>query len=366
MQSKIGISRKQSPAEAVAEAVSGISNPLGIIFTTTDYNGLEETAKELTDRFPDAEIIGTSGTCYAGETISEKNLLVITAITGQAVVSCGVIKHLATAPLSDLDNLQDSITKVKPGNKDTVCFEFCTNDEEQFVTTMNIETDKRGIGLIGGTVYGVPAGQKSKVVCRKRVLTNAAAYMVIKNTSGKAYVFRENIYERDENAIPHVATKVDLKEKRLIELDGRPAAEVYSSETGISRNEIVNNVLDRPLGRAVANDVYISSPYEVSSDGSIKCYKRLNEDDTVYILRQLDYRQVNDDTRHMIKSTVPSPSLVLSVNCIYRYMLFNQQGFMPEFLKNMGALGPHAGYIGGGEQYNHQHVNQTMVCAVFE
>ena len=32
----------------------------------------------------------------------------------------------------------------------------------------------------------------------------------------------------------------------------------------------------------------------------------------------------------------------------------------------MAELGNHVGIIGGGEQFNNQHVNQTMVCAVFE
>lgn len=39
---------------------------------------------------------------------------------------------------------------------------------------------------------------------------------------------------------------------------------------------------------------------------------------------------------------------------------------MSTYAKDMAALGPHMGIVGGGEQYNNQHVNRTMVCVVFE
>lgn len=366
MKSKIGTSRNSQPAAAVKEAVSGIVNPLGIIFTTTDYSALQEISSELMKIFPETPMIGTTGICYAGNTIAEKNLLVVTAVTDGARVSAGVIKHLATAPLSDLPVLSDAISKVRPGNDDTVCFEFCTNDEEQLVSTLNVELEKNKISLAGGTVFGVPEGAESEVTVNGKLYPNACAFMIIKNTTGKAYVFRENIYARDEKHIAHVATRVDLKSKKIISLDKRPAADVYSEETGIPKSAIVDNVLERPLGRAVDKDVYIFSPYEVGSDGSITCYKRINEDDTIYFLKLTDYKEVEEETLKEIRSSISKPSLVLSVNCIYRYTLFNKENYTGTLLQNLSSLGNQSGYIGGGEQYKHQHVNQTMVCAVFE
>ena len=41
-------------------------------------------------------------------------------------------------------------------------------------------------------------------------------------------------------------------------------------------------------------------------------------------------------------------------------------GYFSTYAKDMASLGPHLGIVGGGEQYNNQHVNQTMVCVVFE
>ena len=59
-------------------------------------------------------------------------------------------------------------------------------------------------------------------------------------------------------------------------------------------------------------------------------------------------------------------SLVVSIDCIYRYLLYDGEGYFATYAKDMASLGNHMGVVGGGEQCNNQHVNQTMVCAVFE
>ena len=39
---------------------------------------------------------------------------------------------------------------------------------------------------------------------------------------------------------------------------------------------------------------------------------------------------------------------------------------MQEYLREMAALGSHAGFVGYGEHYNNRFVNQSMTCVVFE
>ena len=36
------------------------------------------------------------------------------------------------------------------------------------------------------------------------------------------------------------------------------------------------------------------------------------------------------------------------------------------YLREMSALGSHAGFVGYGEHYNNRFVNQSMTCVVFE
>lgn len=79
-----------------------------------------------------------------------------------------------------------------------------------------------------------------------------------------------------------------------------------------------------------------------------------------------DYRAIVKETIGTICREFPRRSAVFSVNCLFRYKLFTENGYMQEYLKEMSALGSHAGLVGYGEHYNNQFVNQSMTCVVFE
>ncbi len=363
MQSVVGMSNNRDVRAAVEEATARIKSPAGIIIMS-NYQMLPEASRLVREKFPEAEIIGTSGTSYYNQNSSD-SILIVTAFESEAKCVGCVIKHLATCPISDIGNLQKSVRDISAGREDTVCIEYCTNNEERLISTMDIALGRSGISLIGGTVFGYPANAKGQVTYNGEVYENACAYLLVKNLRGKVRVYKENIYGKmDDN--PHIATKVNTKDKELIELDHKSAAEVYSSELGISKDKIVDNVLKNPLGRAVEDNIYISSQHTLKPNGTLVNYKCINENDTIYFLQLLDYDEINRVTRDTINGDFAHPDLVISCNCIYRYILFNNENYFSTFLDNMATLGKHVGNIGGGEQFNNQHVNQTMVCAVFD
>ncbi len=357
-------SRESSPQAAVAQATGSLKEPMGIIFMS-DYDRFGEIAKLLSEKYPNADIIGTAGTVYHGSLIGDRSILVVTAITGDASVSANVIEDLSKGPLRDVYRLADSIKKVAPRQDDTVCIEFCTGNEEVLVSSMNVVLKTGNVSLAGGTVFGAPEGKPSLVAYNGKIYEDSCVFMVIRNLKGKAFVIRENIYDKADGPA-HIATKVNPAKKEVVELDHRPAADVYAEETGVPKNAIVDNVLKAPFGRVVDRDIFISSMNGVDSRGAIANYKRINQNDVLFVLKLLDYRSINEDTKREINSKTSRPSLIFSVNCIYRYLLFQQEGYLSEFLSGMAKVAPFVGYIGGGEQYNRQHVNQTMVCAVFE
>lgn len=365
MKSIIKSSKKTSVDDAFNDAVSDINNPIGIIFMS-DYYRMPDFAIKLKERFPNAEIIGTCGTVHHDAFISDKNIFVVIAITGDAKLSMGVFNNLSKGPLLDLYKLKESVNRVSPGREDTVCMEFCTSNEEILVSTMNVVLGPNGIPMAGSTVFGMPDGQVGRVSYNGEVFEDACIYAVIKNLSGKAYVFRENIYAC--NGPKHIATKVNLKNKELLELDYKPAQTVYSEETGIKKSDIVvnENVWQAPIGRMIDNEIYVISMKNLVSGGGIENYKRINKNDSVYVLGLQDYKKINEDTKELVRSKSGRPSFIFMINCIHRYLLFLQEGYLNEYLKKMATISPSAGYIAGGEQYNRQHINQSLVCVVFE
>lgn len=360
----VGKSTNTDARAAVAEALRGAGSPSFIMFIAP-YNIVGAVAKIVKENYPGAKSIGTSGTSYYETSASDSSLIMI-AFGDDGAYEVGIMRNLSSCPVADIGGLEDAIKKVNAEEGKTVCLEFCTGYEERLVTTMNVALHSKRIPLVGGTVFGVPAGKASYVVCDGELYEDACCYVVIKNKSGYIRTYSENIYEVEPGTPKHVATKVNRANKELISLDGRPAADVYANELGLSRNQVVDNVLQCPLGRIVGDEVFISSMYEIGSSGSLINYKIINENDTISILKLMDYDAVNAGTREKIKNESSRISFVFSVNCIYRHLLFENQAYMGTFLANMKSLGPHVGIVGGGEQYKRQHVNQTMVCAVFE
>ena len=79
-----------------------------------------------------------------------------------------------------------------------------------------------------------------------------------------------------------------------------------------------------------------------------------------------DYKRIVKHTIQTIRKDFPRISGVFSINCLFRYLLFNDNHYMQEYLQEMATLGSHAGVVGYGEHYNNQFVNQSMTCVVFE
>lgn len=363
MKNFIGIGQGNAES-ALDQAIKGLINPNMILFMTS-YEKAEKTAAFIYEKFPDIPSIGTIGTTLAKGVSGADNTIVL-GLFEDARISCGLIKNLSTAPVVYINDIEQKVAEVAPGREDTVCIEFCTGYEERLVTTLNACFEKKGIQLAGGTVFGVPDGKEAVVAYNGKLYQDACVYALIKNSTGKVKVFKENIYKKSENAKSHFATKVNVDKKSLIELDGRPAATVYSEELGISRDKIIENVFNNPMGRAVGEQVFISSMKELAPNGELINFKRINENDCIYFLELDDYKASEEEMRSMIRSEMKNVSLILSIDCIYRYLLYQNEGYFDTYVKDMATFGNHIGIVGGGEQFNNQHVNQTMVCAVFE
>ena len=364
MQISIGSSNKQDVDAAVAEVCAKAGNPKLLVLLCS-FAHLEKASKLISEKYPQTALIGTGTTSYYDTEASDSRMLLI-SFGSDAEVEAGIIRNLSKAPMLDVPTLAEKVSKISAGDSNTICLEFCTNDEERLVTTLNVALEKARIPIVGGTIFGYKAGETPKAMLNGVLYPDACCYALIKNKSGKIRTYSENIYGPMECPRTHIATKVDLHNKELFSLDGRPAADVYCEDANVSRNQIADNVLTNPLGRVIGDDIFIASPYAIGANGSLISYKRINENDSIQLLELKDYEAISADTRNRIKSENGKISFIFSVNCIYRHLLFSNKGYLKEFISNMKSVGPHVGIVGGGEQYKKQHVNQTMVCAVFE
>lgn len=365
MQVAIGTSLSADVNSAVSEVTAKAGSNPNLLILLSSYDHLEEASKLVANKYPGVPLIGTFATSYYGSDASDKRMILV-SFGSDAEVEVGILRDLSTAPLIDIADMEDKVNRIHAGNEDTICLEFCTNDEERLVTSMNVALEHANIPILGGTIFGTPEGKQSYAMLNGVLYPNACCYALIKNKSGKIRTYSELIYKPMEGVGYHIATSVNLANKELITLDGKPAADVYCQDAGVSQSELTGNVLTNPLGRIIGDEIFIASPYEIGKGGSLINYKRINENDTIQVMDLMDYESIGDETRRTIKSENSRVSFMFSVNCIYRHLLFTNRGYLSTFAGSMANVGPHVGVVGGGEQYKKQHINQTMVCAVFE
>ncbi|MBE6062977.1 MAG: hypothetical protein E7207_05315 [Clostridium butyricum] len=362
MKCKIGVGKSTDIQHAIKEATANFINPK-FMFISSEVQKFKESFKFLCEKYPNAVIMGSTGASFSCGQVIDNNISIF-AIEDGIEISAGIIKNISKYPLKYISEIESTVNKINAGAENTVCLEVCTCNEEVLVSTLNSALSKKGIPLVGGTTQGNDKNGLKYIGFNGSIYEDACAYVVIKNLNGKIKVFNESIYN-DRNELL-IATKVDTKTREILELNGKNAVDVYCDKLGISPSEIKTHNMINPLGRKVGNDIFITAINSDNDKKTLKCYKKVNKNDVLTILELGNYNEMIEATLQKIKSEFSSISGVFSINCIVRYLLFKKLNYIGEYSSKMNSLGNHFGIIGDGEQFINQHVNQTMVCVVFE
>ena len=345
----------------VSEALKNITEPEALFFSVADESMLEQTANEIERRFPGVASIGGVGQAYSGKNFFDAGITVI-AMKENIKVAADVLEQSSVMPIKYIRRLEDAVKAVGGGRGNTACFDICSAGADvRAVTTLSDYLCRRGYDLAGGT------SNSASVACNGKVYKDACAFFIFKNLKGKIKSYKENIYiHPQENDKQFMVTEAEPKNYRICTLENKSAEKVYTSELGISRDKITTQTFKNPFGHVCGSDTYIVSIKGVESDGSITTFRPANKMDFLSILSMGDYREVVQDTISRIKSDLGSAPAVLSVNCLFRYIMFNDEHYWDSYLAEMCRSFSHAGMVGVGEHYNTQFVNQTMCCLAFE
>lgn len=362
IKSKVGIGNSEDIKIAVNDAIKNFDNPTSI-FIFSEVNKFKDTVKYVNEIYPKITVIGTTGYSIIGKN-TLKNSVVLLAIEDGLEIKAAVLEEIDKYPVKYINRLEKDVDNIKSDHNNTVCLEFCTGYEEMIVSTINSAIKKSNIPLIGGTSQGIDKEGKKYVSLNGKVYSDACVYALIKNINGKIKVYKENIFKNISNNM--IATKVNTKERIILEINGMNAGQVYCENLNINKNEISKKALTNPMGRIVGNDTFITAIKSVMKDNSLQCYKKINQNDVLNILELDNYKEIIRNTIENINKEFKSISLMLSINCILRFLLFESENYIDEYANLMSSIGLHVGLVSEGEQYINQHINQTMICVVFE
>ena len=338
----------------IDEALRGLSNPQFIMLLSNDRQ-FEAHVEALEKRYPGVPSIGCIGMSYQ-TAIVEQGVGII-AFSGVAAAA-GELEEVSTMPVKYIQRLERDMQEVNASGGDTVCIDFCTGNDACVLTTMYTSLQRRGISLVGGT------GGEGRVSANGRVYRDAVAYAIVRNQGGRVKTYKENIYHQMGN-YRFIASNTDRANYVLGSLNGKPAKQVYQSILHVTDQEILTRTFQNPFGKLNGDDTCIISIKEVQGN-ALACFRQVNDSDVLILLELGDYQAITRNTIAQICQEFPRRSAIFSVNCLFRYKLFSERGYMQTYLQEMAALGCHAGVVGYGEHYNNRFVNQSMTCAVFE
>lgn len=369
-----------STSEAIKQATSGLNEPKAIIvFAAIEV--IEEASEILMNNYPGIDVLGISGSTYSnGKVIDSsnfsgkenRNIIQVLAFYEDAEIACGVLDRLDSAPLYRIREFDENIRKVNPNSDNTVCIGFSTDYEESFVSTVKTVLENRKIPLIGGSVSGGYGKDIDYfVLLNGKKYHHAAAYMIIKNKVGKIRTYRNDTYIKRNDDIMQI-TKVGggNEQRTIVEVDGKRLGKIYEEKLGIKEDTFVNDAysvtISTPIAIVIGDKTYVASIKNLNPDGSMNIYKRVHEGGSITFMKMGDCKVMEEDLLDKINKEMKNISFVFSVDCLFRYLIYSNNGYLDSYLKGMNSLGNHVGYVGLGEQDNNQHFNQTMVCAVFE
>lgn len=337
------------------EAVHGLNNPQ-LIMLLSNSGQFEAHVKKLEALYPNIPSIGCIGMSYDNRVV-EKGVGIIAFYDG-VTAAANVLEEASTMPVKYIKRLEQDVANVNGTQTDTVCIDFCSGNDACVLTTIHSVLKRRNISLVGGT------GDAGKISANGKVYEDAVAYAVVRNNYGKVKAYKENIYRQKEN-YRFIASDTNKAEYKLGELNGKPAKQVYQHILHVTEEQILTQTFKNPFGKLNGNDTCIISIKEVSGN-ALTCFRQVNDSDVLILLELGDYKNIVKNTIQKIRQDFPKISSVFSVNCLFRYLLFTENHYMQDYLEEMGRLGNHAGFVGYGEHYNNQFVNQSMTCVVFE
>lgn len=353
--------------DQILAAVSSKMKDCTFIMYGADDERFTDISKGLHKVLPDAKMIGTTGFMLTDKGSMSKGLVAIGFTDDEVEVYVGTLRKIDTCPIKYLPGLIWTAEEINKKYKDNVCIEFTTGYEEKIVSTMKVSLEKVGMRLIGATAGNTTEGQKKKVACNGKVLNDCTVYATIGSKMGKIKLFKENLFHtRTKN---HIVTKVSDDGRTIYEIDNRKAMDVYEEENGYTGgNNVEEGVYRHPLCRIVGAEHYITAIFSFNkADRSISVYKNMQKNDLI------SFTDIDEDFKGFIEGNlrdIGSQSKVagiFSINCILRYLFFEDTNYISDYAKmfNEAANGCHVGIISDGEQYIEQHINQSMVCAIF-
>lgn len=211
--------------------------------------------------------------------------------------------------------------------------------------------------IVGGSAGDELAFARTHVFANGAFRTGAAVLHVF-STSRRMVLLK--IQHHQPTARRMVVTEADPRTRRLIALDGEPAAKAYADAVGVSVPELdAALVAKHPLMLRIARGVYTRSIREVRPDGTLQLYCAIERGLVVRLGHSNGIVSTLESAFSQAVAEVGSPVLALGLDCVLRRVEIERdqlEGEVGRVLADHNVIG----FSTYGEQHNAVHANQTF------
>jgi hypothetical protein len=161
-------------------------------------------------------------------------------------------------------------------------------------------------------------------------------------------------------------THVDVPQRVVYALEGRPVAQVYAEAVGVAPGQLDSRVfMSHPLGLMIDGKPWIRSPQQQLPDGGLRFYCQVLEGARMHLMRSTalvgETRTALEDARRELGGRLSGGLLF---NCVLRRLEMDDRQLHGPFLETLRGLEV-AGFHTYGESWL-GHINQTLTALVFE
>ncbi len=376
MEQEVVQSRKSNVQEAVSELCGKLKNSpdsyKAVFFMAAISYDFAELSREIKNRFPNTEVIGTS---TAGEITPQgftSDTVVLTTLScSDARVKGVLVRNGSKYPVGSKRDIEAALAScgIRCGDpnshKDAFAITFINgvfNAEESILSNFYSIIRNDDFKLAGGTAGFTGDTPKTFVSCNGETTQDGAAMLFVR-TSAKFDIRQEDIFNPTGKTF--LVGEADPVKRTIYRLDGMSAKAAYARKLGVTESQAEGMTFENPFGRYLNGHIHIGALAGFTSEGAITTFARIVPNSTLELMHIGDPLQKADETIEKIRNAVPHPKFALLMTCITRTLAFERMAISSQIINKYNSLFPSfAGFSAYGEQLCRMHCNQTLVTVV--
>ena len=353
-------------SENLAMQLKDFDSKVVIFFASSIYNQ-EEIAKEMTENFKPAKVIGcsTAGELVTGHML--ENSVVVMAFSDEAIADLK-IELVQNISQDNGDGIEKAFTSFSnhfnEPMKDMdftkyvgiILIDGLSMAEER---TMDKIGDLTDVIFIGGSAGDDCKFAKTYVYVDGKAYSDAALFVLLKPKGKFDFIKTQSFCALDKEL---TATKVDTKTRQVVEFDNKPAMQRYAEVLNVQESEVGSLFHTNPVGVLSGSDIFVRSP-QGAVGKNIAFYCTILENMKVTLLQSTD---IITDTSEAVRAKVEELgpiSGIIDFQCILRALELRNNGLTSQYGNIFEGI-PMIGFATYGEEFL-AHINQTSTMLVF-